>query len=110
MFEPCPPCKIIIDGGAMIGATVMLALQVVFNTIADLYTAFRGGTRPPEQIERERALAEYNCKLAAFLRERTAYIRVARVGTDADGVHGVFGGEYEGAYEIDVAHGIKKKT
>lgn len=104
-FEPCPPCKIIIDGGALIAAAFGLLFQALFNTIADAYSAIVNKGRSDEGL----ALSEYDCKLAAFIRERTVYIRLARVGTSPDGKHGIYGGEYKGDFNIDAVKGISKK-
>lgn len=104
--QGCPKC--VIDGGRLAGAAKALATQAHANAKAD-DAAMRGGKLTTDQQERLRALSEYDCKLAAFIEERTAYIRLARVGTDGNGEAGLYGGEYEGLFVIDVATGIKRK-
>lgn len=95
--------KCIIDGGALESAATGLAIQARANAASD---SLPHDDLTPEQAEKIRALSEYDCKLAKFIRGRTAYIRLARVGTDDNGQHGVYGGEYDGGYTVDPVTGI----
>lgn len=120
--DGCPKC--IIDGGRFAAAARRLAalhetLAPAAIYLADIVTAdtlavTSGYSDIPEYRHEElRAFAELDCHRAAFIETLPEPIDPTTLMEWAHEhrlfVTGLFGGEYEGEYEIDVMDGIKKK-
>lgn len=100
VFSPCPPCKIILDGGI-----IELATDLYAGTTRAIGKAFdhaiTTGVFGPEQIDEAHALSELWCHRAVLLRK----------WAEDDRLHatGMLGGEYSGAFAIDGVDGIHIK-
>lgn len=126
----CPKC--IIDCGRLIAAARLVGsafpnLQAAATYLADVVTFDMRGIEngadqiPPERYEEVRAWSELDCHRAAEL-ER--WIAETDWQAASDGVDtlmrwarehrlfatGLFGGEYDGPYTIDVINGISKQA
>lgn len=99
MLPPPNPCtKCIIDGGGALPAAAA-ALAITSKALAKADNkAFR--TLTAEQQDQIHALSEVDCRRAAKIRQWTEEMRLARTE--------IYGGEYEGTYEISI-DGITKK-
>lgn len=100
LMEPCPPCKIILDGGIVELATDLYAGTTQAIGIA-LTAHIREGNASGDYQDRAHALSELWCHRAALLRQWAEEDRL--IATE------MIGGEYSGAYVIDGVSGIKPK-
>lgn len=97
---PCPPCKIILDGGVLIAA-----LDVYGTTTGSARAAFLcaidNGTFDGASIDQAHALSELWCHRAALLRQWAEEDRLMATA--------MIGGEYRGAWSVDGVNGITPK-
>lgn len=100
MAEPCPPCKIILDGGV-----INLATDLYSGTVRAIQESFehaiRIGTFGPADIDEAHALSELWCHRAALIRQWAEEDRLYATN--------MIGGEYSGAFRINGVRGIEPK-
>lgn len=97
---PCPPCKIILDGG-VIGAATSLYSSTA-EIISNAFThAIEIGSFDASDIDQAHALSELWCHRAALLRQWAEEDRL--IATD------MLGGEYSGGWRINGVKGIEPK-
>lgn len=95
---PCPPCKIILDGGVIGAASSLYAntAEIIGNAFAH---AIEIGSFDAADVDHAHALSELWCHRAALLRQWAEEDRL--IATE------MLGGEYHGGWTIDGVKGIE---